>query len=122
MSTRCQIGFYDKDGDPLDQWQALIYRHCDGYPDEGGGVCATVGPILAKMSKSDRRDTECAAAELVAALIKGGSRVIGITKGLHGDEEYFYAVSPERMRCFSVEYNGFADMKELPKYEVKFKD
>lgn len=116
MSTRCQIGFYDNEDVPLDEWDALIYRHCDGYPDGDGGVCATVGPILAAMR--DRRDTECAAAELVAAMIARGEKVIGITKGLHGDEDYYYAVTPLRMRCFSG--CEFASMEELPQYEVKF--
>jgi len=32
MSTRCQIGFYEKDTQPIAKPTVLIYRHSDGYP------------------------------------------------------------------------------------------
>jgi len=102
MSTRCQIGFYEPEVKDLNQWEALIYRHSDGYPDTQHGVIATVVPILKQFDK-DRGldDIEYASAWLVAKL-KTDYLNIGICKGFHGDIEYFYAVYPDRMEVYDT--------------------
>lgn len=46
MSTRCQIGFYEAEEKDLDNFEALIYRHSDGYPDTEHGVLAAIVPFL----------------------------------------------------------------------------
>ncbi len=40
MSTRCQIGFYEPRQKDLTKFEALIYRHSDGYPDTDCGTVA----------------------------------------------------------------------------------
>ena len=32
MATRCQIGFYETDTQPVDKPSVIIYKHWDGYP------------------------------------------------------------------------------------------
>jgi len=38
MSTRCQIGFYEKGETDLNKWEALLYRHSDGYQGTFNGI------------------------------------------------------------------------------------
>lgn len=129
MSTRCQIGFYEKqDKNIMTGWQALIYRHSDGYPGdidkEEGGVLLD---ILPKLSKSTRKhDPEYHAARLLQALCNdydawqadyekehpqygrdadGYYRGYGISKSFHTDIDYFYAVYPERVEVHEPIFN-----------------
>lgn len=54
MSTRCQIGFYGKmapEERNLRKFEALIYRHSDGYPDSDNGVIAELMPVLQEFDK-----------------------------------------------------------------------
>ena len=109
MSTRCQIGFYEPKEKDLNNFEALIYRHCDGYPDR---VLPDIMPILKDFQ--DNRgltDIEYASAWLVAKL-KTDYLNIGICKGFHGDIEYFYAIYPDEVKvydissgCFDKDYN-----------------
>jgi hypothetical protein len=52
MSTRAQIGFYNSESDKRESFQALIYRHSDGYPgsekpeDKDYGVLTDIVPFL----------------------------------------------------------------------------
>jgi hypothetical protein len=92
MSTRCQIGFYQQGEQNLEKWEALIYRHSDGYPDTQHGVVATVLPILKDFDKNrGLDDIEYASAWLVTSL-KTDYLNIGISNKFHYDIEYFYAV------------------------------
>tara|TARA_Y100000310_G_C20020129_1_gene506993 strand:- start:3 stop:359 length:357 start_codon:yes stop_codon:yes gene_type:complete len=102
MSTRCQIGFYEPDTENLQNFEALIYRHSDGYPDSEHGVIATIKPILDDFNKNrGLDDMEYASAWLVAKL-KDDYLNIGISKAFHGDIEYFYAVYPNRMDIYET--------------------
>jgi hypothetical protein len=102
MSTRCQIGFYEPEATNLKEWEALIYRHSDGYPDSEHGVLANIAPILEDFNKNrGLDDVEYAAAWLVAKL-KTDYLNIGICKDFHGDIEYFYAVYPDRIDVYST--------------------
>lgn len=64
MSTRCQIAFYeDKKQKDLRKFDALIYRHSDGYPgniDKGKkkeyGVLTDIIPFLIWFKKKGRLD------------------------------------------------------------------
>ena len=118
MSTRCQIGFYEAEEKDLSKHQALIYRHCDGYPDDAGGVIATILPILQDFQKNrGLSDIEYAAAWLVAKL-KTDYLNIGISSGLHEDIEYFYAVYPDRIDIYDIpfdkDYADFTKIKSVP--------
>lgn len=85
MSTRCQIGFYNEKQDitstdeavnQLLQPQALLYRHCDGYPGKLNGekpeygILHDIVPFL-KLFHERRGlgDTEYASAWLLHHLI-----------------------------------------------------
>jgi len=92
MSTRCQIGFYKPEAQDLKDFEALIYRHSDGYPDTESGVLANIIPILEDFGKKRGLDNiEYASAWLVAKL-KTDYTNIGICKDFHGDIDYYYAV------------------------------
>ena len=111
MSTRCQIGFYEKNEKRKDKFEALIYRHSDGYPNGEHGVLATILPFLNQFPRRD--DIEYCSARLLQYLCakseesskangyppKGltGETGIGICIGFHGDIEYLYKVFPSRV-------------------------
>lgn len=66
MSTRCQIGIYDGNDQPLEKFEALLYRHSDGYPS---GVLPDIMPFLAWWSKGrGMSDTEYVSARLMQYL------------------------------------------------------
>ena len=107
MSTRCQIGFYEKPGQPLKKPSALIYRHSDGYPE---GVLPEILPFCVRFDKHrGMGDTEYLAARLLGHLLNdhdGFTRDhcppqlagifaftgYGISDAFHGDLEYYYAI------------------------------
>jgi len=126
MSTRCQIGFYPSEKTPLNDWEALIYRHSDGYPEEEFGVIKTIAPILQDFHRErGLEDIEYSSAWLVAKL-KTDFLNIGITKKIHSDIRYFYHVSPQGIRVFEIaddfyHNSSFENMKEIKKFHFKFK-
>ncbi len=92
MATRCQIAFYTGENKDLQQFDALIYRHWDGYPS---GVLPDLLPVLQDFHQHrGLDDVEYAAAWLVAQWKKDYLN-IGISKWFHGDIEYLYAVYPD---------------------------
>lgn len=122
MSTRCQIGFYRRPDQYIKKWDALLYRHCDGYPDS---VVPDILPFLQEFqAKRGLDDSDYAAAWLMHYLIDrhiksmmewhktfGGNVVPsdgrdwlghGITNQLYLDIEYFYAVFPDRLAVYDV--------------------
>jgi hypothetical protein len=118
MSTRCQIGFYESKPEKLDQWEALIYRHSDGYPDSEHGVLATVLPILHDFDKNrGLDDAEYAAAWLVARL-KTDYLNIGISKEFHGDIEFYYVVYPSQVDVYKVGYDSPPEQWNLIQTEL----
>ena len=124
MTTRCQIGFYRRGEKDLKNWEALIYRHSDGYPDRDSGVLADIVPILNDFNQfRGLSDTEYAAAWLVAKL-KTDYLNIGICKNFHGDIDYFYAVYPDEMVIYETPWDGnpeaWREIQRVPlKKEVK---
>lgn len=106
MSTRCQIGFYEQGQKDLAKWEALIYRHIDGYPDGVDGVSATIVPILKDFNKDwGLSNIEYASAWLVAKL-KTDYRNIGICSGFHDDIDYFYAIYPDRLEVYKTLFDS----------------
>ena len=115
MSTRCQIGFYESGEEDLSKFEALIYRHCDGYPGKlneykGGkveyGVLSDIMPILRDFNKNrGLGDVEYASAWLVAKL-KGEYTNIGICRVFHADIEYFYAVYPDKVDVYETPFDA----------------
>ena len=113
MGTRCQIGFYSKDEKDLHNWEALIYRHWDGYPK---GVLPDLLPVLREFDKGrGLDDVEYASAWLVKEWKKDFLN-IGISKDIHGDIEYFYAVYPDRVDVWAVvhTFEDMAFVKSVP--------
>ena len=108
MSTRCQIGFYDRlSTDVLVPPDILLYRHSDGYPNGAHGVVATLMPIIWDfLRKRGFWDMQYLAAYVVAQFLGEEHLGIGIcttTEGLHGDIEYYYAVYTDHMRVYRCE-------------------
>ena len=103
MSTRSQIGFYEKGEKDLNKWEALIFRHWDGDPET---VLKDIVPILKDFNKNrGLDDVEYASAWLVAKL-KDDYLNIGICRMFHTDIEFFYAVYPDKLVVYQVT-NGF---------------
>ena len=134
MSTRCQIGFYGNAKEvQLDKPEALIYRHSDGYPE---GVLPDILPFL-KIFNEVRglADAEYASARTLQYLTnladehyekfkQNFQSVIqepnfsgyGIClHGFHGDIEYYYAIYPNRVDVYEVDFD-----EKLP-IEKRFK-
>lgn len=126
MSTRSQIGFYESKPKDLNNFNALIYRHSDGYPE---GVLPNIIPFL-KWWKSGRglTDTEYVSARLLqwlcneydrhgAEFDKEAGRTVttneytgtlghGICKNFHGDIEYFYAIYPYSVDVYDTPFDA----------------
>lgn len=57
MSTRCQIGIYEKDTQPVERPSTILYKHWDGYPAIEGKANQGMIPLLLPFLKDfrDRR-------------------------------------------------------------------
>jgi len=117
MSTRCQIGFYPTENTPVDNWEALIYKHHDGYPDSDNGIIALIKPYLDDFAKHrGLSDLEYASAFLLWKMqqqLKADDTGqwamtgFGICKVFHGDIAYYYHVSPACIKVYKVLYGEF---------------
>lgn len=141
MSTRCQIGLYEKQEDSLDKPTVLLYRHCDGYPE------AAFKPIerFVKYFKSVRGwDPNYMGARLLCYLISthtqdlpgqmngdtrdkediefGGILTYGIClpNNFHGDTEFYYAIYPRGIRVYRPRYSVNPDGYELVDMEKEY--
>lgn len=138
MSTRSQIGIYSiyNPAKPdLSQFDALLYRHSDGYPGtpDGAeyGVLADITPFLAWFDKTRGWDPEYLSARLLGYLMKksdatlmkfkvkgarpsqfdiheefGGVLSFGICKEFYEDIQFFYAITEDRVDVFEVSGAG----------------
>jgi hypothetical protein len=131
MSTRCQIGFYERKYEDFLEPYTILYRHSDGYPE---GVLPDLVPFLKLFQK--RRglfDVEYAAAWTMHHLIDlhvgrhkeyaemckkqdgvehdwlplDGKDCIGygISDGFHADIEYYYAIEGATLKVYKVKMN-----------------
>ena len=99
MSTRAQFSF-EVDGER----NALIYKHCDGYPDSEHGALAVLKRFFEQVEKECKGDLRYddpvyLAAKFVIYLVKyeGGHDNlnflgVGISMKEHGDIEYLYHI------------------------------
>jgi hypothetical protein len=122
MSTRCHLGFYSSKEKDIRDWDALIYRHYDGYPE---GVIPDIEPMLKRFNRErGLSDTSYAAAWLVHELIssyvkdsvknakewgfpgmpKDGKNWLGhgICKDIHCDIEFFYKIYPSAIEIYDA--------------------
>ena len=107
MSTRCQI--------MIEGMKPTIYRHSDGYPDGEYGVIAAIKPFLKKFMALRGDDPEYMLARLLQHLTNLADTHdqeyakennytpmpflgYGISTGLHGDEDYYYIINPEKRK------------------------
>jgi hypothetical protein len=153
MSTRCQIGIYSDNPEQkyngkltvggektniiidnkkygLKNFEALLYKHSDGYPS---GMLPDIIPFLRFFEKARGiSDTEYVAARLLQWLcnisdkddlasyknyplsyphmVNGllpftGILSHGICKDFHGDIEYFYAIYPSGINVYSCGFD-----------------
>uniref|UniRef100_A0A6M3JEG2 Uncharacterized protein n=1 Tax=viral metagenome TaxID=1070528 RepID=A0A6M3JEG2_9ZZZZ len=139
MSTRCQIGFYNKKEDNIKDFQALIYRHSDGYPE---GVIPDIEPFLKWWAKGrGLGDVEYVSARLLQYLCNQydedgkafakemrsknipisktteelftGTLGHGICRGFHWDIEYFYKIYPNAIEIYDVPFMDKFDEKQF---------
>lgn len=126
MSTRCQIGFYGKDCEGMitRKPDALIYKHCDGYPDPECGVMSWLVPFYEDFMEHRGNDPEYMAAWCIATICLGSLQMYAEMKAedprfdtmqfcytgvgccykhyFHGDIEYYYMVCPEKIYVYDV--------------------
>jgi hypothetical protein len=106
MGTRCQLGFYEPGEKDFNKYQALIYQHYDGYPE---GIYPEIMPILNDFNKNrGMSDLEYASAWLVAK-VKTDYLNVGICNSFHLDIEYFYAIYPDKVECYEIDYGKRGD-------------
>ncbi len=118
MSTRCQIGIYESKGKKRKDFEVLLYKHCDGYPE---GVLPVILPFL-KWWRKERgiSDSEHTGARLLqwlcnqsdGELIKENPKWVnkdftgvlgyGICKVFHDDIEFFYKIYPNAVKVYAV--------------------
>ena len=118
MSTRAQIAVYQAPESKLPNFEALLYRHSDGYPS---GVLPDIMPFLAFWKKNrGMDDVEYLSARLLQYLcneydgmmeeLEKGKKIYtgilgnGISKDFHGDIEYLYAISPEGVKVYETSF------------------
>jgi hypothetical protein len=125
MSTRCQIAFYEKDEKNLNNFETLIYKHHDGYPEN---MIPLLLPFLQKFNKErGLSDIEYASARLlqymcnesdksneefrkIYKMINGADFLgYGICKDFHGDIEYLYAIYPDSLIVYDINFTADED-------------
>jgi hypothetical protein len=125
MSTRCQIAFYNKGEKDLNNFEALLYKHHDGYPE---GILPILLPFLKEFN--ERRglsDIEYASARLLQHMCnstdknndefrKKNDMIVevnflgyGICKNFHGDIEYLYAIYPDEVIIYDVQFSSLRE-------------
>ena len=117
MSTRCQIGFYERKEQAHDDFKALICRHSDGYPGTVDGKQYGVLPVIIPFLRWFAGARGISNPEYVSALLlqylcneydnplEGGFTGVpghGICLHIHGDIEYFYKVYPNAVEVYAV--------------------
>jgi hypothetical protein len=135
------------DEDILNKWEVLLYRHSDGYPgvlaggDKKGkiGVVPDILPFLKEFMKKRGYDVEYMGACLMAYMKHwhcGEKRehvardisingfecdpcCHGISKGFHGDIEYFYAIMPNGLRIYKVSGDEDFKFEQIESHDIK---
>ena len=103
MSTRCHIAVYPFEDSNDNDFTALLYRHCDGYPESQHGVLAVLVPFVKKFVAGRGYDDEYLAARLLQEMTNktdvDGDNFLGygICREFHGDTDFIYRVYPDRI-------------------------
>lgn len=136
MSTRCQIGIYENKEKEHKDFEVLLYRHSDGYPE---GVLPDIIPFLKRWKKQRGiSDTEYIGARLLQHLCNeydglskttlkqlkskdGFTGVLGhgICKDFHWDIAYFYKIYPNAVEVYKVKFFLPEDNKEAEFKKIK---
>lgn len=124
MSTRAHIAFFAEEPTPetITKPEVLIYKHSDGYPEET--LPLVVGFSTAFNKKRGLRDVDYATAQCIAYLIANSDDGMkkwyeevykkeyvkdylgyGLGTTFHGDIEFYYVVTPDEVKVYSVDYN-----------------
>lgn len=122
MSTRANIAIIEADGT---KYPVQIYLHSDGYPQGRNGVMAWLCAFARLFSSAQGDDAEYCAAQLLRHQAvgqylretkrnperEGAAEVLGfLSWGLctrpHGDEDYFYEVTPATGRVVCKSRGG----------------
>ncbi len=121
MATRCQIQFQFKDG----EYKAQLYQHWDGYPHSTAGVIKNLVEFKKWLDNNKEWGKRFDASYLGANYIYFRKRQVegrdieilgyGIETPdtLHGDEEFFYIISPKKnnegkwnIKVYSLSFSG----------------
>ena len=113
MSTRATIFTYTENDQPLKNPDFGIYRHSDGYPDTEHGVVEPMLEFLHAFKRDRGEDAYYQRARLVAqqASVFPGNLSLGINLDgePHGDENYLYAVYPNRLVVMDGNWKHLAE-------------
>lgn len=121
MPTKSHIAFYAQEPEVLGEWQVLLYRHSDGYPEK---VLPEIIPFLKNFS-NDIENSEYVSARLLQALCNnrdermdqkdtqiGLETGYGISQGFHSDIEYLYTVYPQAIEVYEVNWMFKPDLQD----------
>jgi len=131
MLTRCQIGFYAQKTDKLKNPLVLIYKHSDGYEE---GILPQLIEFHKLFIDSRGYDEEYYPARLIQFLTNHSDKELasftdrdkkivdllgyGISQGLHGDIEYYYAIYENRIEVYKVPFDSdYKDFQLIRKIE-----
>lgn len=109
MATRSHLAFYETPAQPLDQPNALIYRHWDGYPE---AVLPLVSYLAEFEQRRGMRDVEYLAARTLGHFLNlsdpDGVLGYGIADSFHGDIECVYAIygGTRQVVVYEVRHDG----------------
>ena len=136
MATRCQIGFYEKKPKIKEletNVKGIIYRHWDGYPDDGG-VLEDIVPFLTEWNLvrgiSDYEYTCARLLQYLTNLIDkkdstpltliAGTLGYGISNSFHQDIEYYYAIYPSAVDVYEANiWNKTGPFKLIKTINIK---
>jgi len=107
MSTRCQIGFYEEKPEgteALENFEALLYHHSDGYPEGQHGIIGRLSPILKefRVHRALTGESEYLSRYVCCNLFEPESILGGgISREFHFDIEFYYAIHPDGIDVYS---------------------
>ena len=121
MSTRCQLGVFQNKDAEIYNCDVYVYKHSDGYPGKADGSEFGVLPLILPFLEDFQKlrgisDFSYCAARLVQHLTNDSDKTraypefrmlgygldCGGAKGIHGDIEFFYHISPEAVKVFQT--------------------
>jgi len=117
MSTRCNIAFYSESNKKQKDFDVILYKHYDGYPD---GILPVLLPFCTSFQQNrGLSDSQYAGAWCMYEFCKYYRSYTsetdflghGITDSIHGDIEYLYKIYPDRLEVMDVKYDKNLNQK-----------